>query len=230
MAWPSGIDIEVQTEPEGQFDLAPEAQEDQPALTKVAPAVGAKNAGREAADVAPVKTQPLEGVGRADLDPTSLRAALADQARPTPESSAPQRPSSPIVQKVAEQIAKVASESGTTIIRLKPYGMGTIEISVDRSKAGRLDVEMRVQNPMVLDAMRNERGAISHLFNAGSGQAGGTLSMDLLHSGNGRSDPEQRREAPSGAAAQTEEEDEAPETPSTPVKSAPDTGALNILT
>lgn len=53
MAWPSGIDIEVQTEPEGQFDLAPEAQEDQPALTKVAPAVGAKNAGREAADVAP---------------------------------------------------------------------------------------------------------------------------------------------------------------------------------
>ncbi len=142
-------------------------------------------------------TQPVEQT----LSTAQIRAAVAQLTlAPTQETPQPApQPKSPIVQKVVDQVAQLPTEPGTTTIRLKPHGMGIVEISVERTKDGRLDVDMRVQNPLVLDAMRNERGALSHLFQ-GNG-ANGSLSMDLFQPGAGRNG----QDAPGDTSDQTSE-------------------------
>ena len=94
------------------------------------------------------------------------------------------RPKSVIVQNLAERIAALPSGPGTSTIRLTPHGLGLVEITIEQAQNGRLEVSMRVQNPLVLDAMMNERAALSHLFGTGAngGQAG-SLAMDLFQPG-----------------------------------------------
>ncbi|PLS21132.1 hypothetical protein [Neptunicoccus cionae] len=169
--------------------------------------------------------------------PQPLRPVLAP-VQPAPElqtAPAPQPTKSPIVRQVMEQLVQYPTEGGVATIRLKPHGMGVIEISVDRAKDGGLNVDMRVQNPLVLDAMRAERGAISHLFQPTGTTAGGTLSMDLFQSGAGTGREEQHRQNPpseSKTSSDTQADPEHAEDPALPLRSRQTraSGAVNILT
>ena len=169
--------------------------------------------------------------------PQPLRPVLAPaQAAPEQQATPPQQPiKSPIVRQVVDQLAHQPSEDGGATIRLKPHGMGVIEISVDRAKDGGLNVDMRVQNPLVLDAMRAERSAISHLFQPTGTTAGGSLSMDLFQSGagTGREDT-QRQNTPSeqNASGDNQGDAEAADDPALPARDRQTgaLGAVNILT
>ncbi|MBR9862860.1 MAG: hypothetical protein GYB24_05390 [Rhodobacteraceae bacterium] len=169
--------------------------------------------------------------------PQPLRPVLAPvQAAPELQTApAPQPTKSPIVRQVIEQLVQYPTEDGVATIRLKPHGMGVIEISVDRAKDGGLNVDMRVQNPLVLDAMRTERGAISHLFQPTGTTAGGSLSMDLFQSGagTGREDT-QRQNTPSEqkASGDTQGDAETADDPALPARDRQTgaLGAVNILT
>ncbi len=141
-------------------------------------------------------------------------------------------PQSPIVQKVTEQISKIPTENGTTTIRLKPHGMGAVEITVEKASNGRIEVDLKVQNPLVLEAMRSERGAIAHLFSSQANGGGGSLSMELMNSGNGQGKPARQEDSASrsggDAEAASHEEDTAGQDKAQRTYAGP--GTLNILT
>lgn len=170
----------------------------------------------------PVAPQPHRSI----LTPVQPTAEM----QPAP---APQPSKSPIVRQVMEQLVQYPTENGVATIRLKPHGMGVIEITVDRAKDGGLNVDMRVQNPLVLEAMRSERGAISHLFQPTGNNGNGTLSMDLFQSGTGREDQQRQ-----GQNAQNKPSGEAQNDADTPEESTflarngqnQPSRALNILT
>lgn len=165
--------------------------------------------------------------------PTLTPTPAIAESQPDP---APQPSKSPIVRQVMDQLVQYPTQNGIATIRLKPHGMGVIEITIDRTKEGNLTVDMRVQNPLVLEAMRNERGAISHLFQPTGNGAAGTLSMDLFQSGTGRNGQDQHGQTPKDA--QNSDADNTPEDPknhqNTPIeaqnKQTRDSGVLNILT
>jgi hypothetical protein len=154
-------------------------------------------------------------------------AASATFAAPARESTTAQ---SPMVQKVVDQIAKIPNTDGTTTIKLTPHGMGSVEITVEKMSNGRIDVELRVQNPLVLEAMRNERGAISHLFSSQGNNAGGSLSMELMNSGGGQQSRDDKASSDAGKTSETGVTDEEPEETIETPRIQGGSGSLNILT
>ncbi|WP_154667724.1 hypothetical protein [Leisingera caerulea] len=169
--------------------------------------------------------------------PQQMRLAAVQTAM-SPEAPQPApQPNSPIVRQVVDQLVQIPTETGTATIRLKPHGMGVIEISVDRAADGRLEVDMRVQNPLVLEAMRNERSAISHLFQPSGGNSGGSLNMDLFQPGTGRGGQgQQQGQTPRTADGSSEGPDRAESLDNSgpddnaPRSQARSAGGLNILT
>nr|WP_325250172.1 hypothetical protein [Amylibacter sp.] len=189
----------------------------------------APSASPKTAEVQPLADTPASAPVQ-QIRPTLTPIPAPAEAQQPP---APQPSKSPIVRQVMDQLVQYPTENGMATIRLKPHGMGVIEITVERTKEGSLTVDMRVQNPLVLEAMRNERAAISHLFQPTANSAGGTLSMDLFQSGTGRNGQDQQGQAakdtPSGTAQNTSED-----TQDTPVMAQNQqtraSGVLNILT
>ncbi|MEY8799558.1 hypothetical protein AB9K35_04460 [Leisingera sp. XS_AS12] len=173
----------------------------------------------------------------ATILPQQMRLAAVQPAM-SPEAPQPApQPNSPIVRQVVDQLVQIPTETGTATIRLKPHGMGVIEISVDRAADGRLEVDMRVQNPLVLEAMRNERSAISHLFQPSGGNSGGSLNMDLFQPGTGRGGQgQQQGQTPRTADGSSEGPDRAESLDNSgpddnaPRSQARSAGGLNILT
>ncbi|MAQ85990.1 MAG: hypothetical protein CMH12_22815 [Maritimibacter sp.] len=188
-----------------------------------APRTSAPTAQLQTTSQAADQTQPMSAAQLRAAVAQALPQPAAEQSQPAPQ------PKSPIVQKVVDQVAQLPTEPGTTTIRLKPHGMGIVEISVERTKDGRLDVDMRVQNPLVLDAMRNERGALSHLFQGTGAQ--GSLSMDLFQPGagqNGQDAPGDTADGPTEHLAEDTGDDLGePDTPAAPKQVS---GGLDILT
>lgn len=125
----------------------------------------------------------------------------AAAAAPAPAPAAPQRPATPLVRAVAAQLADLPLEDGRVRLQLKPHGMGLIEVELIRDMAGRQEIAIRVQNPMVLEALRAERGAMQELL-AGHGHGDG-LQLDLFHRGasGGQADSEDAGAGRRGAAA-----------------------------
>lgn len=117
----------------------------------------------------------------------SFEAHLAKAAEP------PAPPRSPLVQAAVDRLAPLPAAVGETVVRLNPHGLGLIEVVINEGRNGALDVALRVQNPLVLEAMRQERDAVAVVFAAPQGGADGSLSMDLMQSGarqgGGGSDP-----------------------------------------
>lgn len=105
----------------------------------------------------------------------------------------PAPPRSPLVQAAVDRLAPLPATVGETVVRLNPHGLGLIEVVINEGRNGALDVALRVQNPLVLEAMRQERDAVAVVFSAPQGGADGSLSMDLMQSGarqgGGGSDP-----------------------------------------
>lgn len=98
----------------------------------------------------------------------------------------PVRPRSAIVPNVVERVAALPREVGETVIHLKPHGMGLIEVSIQQARDGGLDIVLRIQNPMVLEAMQAERQAVAQAIGGQGSAASGSLTMDLFQSGSGQ--------------------------------------------
>lgn len=68
-------------------------------------------------------------------------------------------------------------ETGRTTLTLRPQGLGLIEIEISKDQENRVHMSMRVQNPMVLDAIQSDRQLISGLLeNNGRALSGFDLS------------------------------------------------------
>lgn len=127
---------------------------------------------------------------------------IASAAGPADTLAAPQRPASPLVRNVAAQLANLPLEDGYLKLQLKPQGMGLIEVELIRDMAGRQEIAIRVQNPMVLEALRAERGAMLELL-AAHGHSDG-LQLDLFQKGSSKGRGERDEAAPAqGALAST---------------------------
>lgn len=105
--------------------------------------------------------------------PSEKEAPREAEARSRPAPAAGFR--SPLAANVASQLQGHDLRDGAVTIRLKPHGMGLIEVEIARNARGDNEVLLRVQNPMVLEALRGERQAMADIL---SGQGG--LSMELF--------------------------------------------------
>ena len=145
-------------------------------------------------------------------------------------SAAPPQPRSPLVQAAVERLTPLPAAAGETVLRLNPHGLGLIEVVIHDGRNGALDVALRVQNPLVLDAMRQERDAVAVVFSASQGGAEGSLSMDLMQSGTrqgGGGEDARRQPQQTGQLAPESWTDEAPDAPEHQVLSA---DRVNIVT
>jgi hypothetical protein len=117
------------------------------------------------------------------------RLASASAVSPS-ETAAASTPQSPIVRNVMECIDPSTLKDGSVTIVLKPHGLGTIEMSIVSSGDGRMSVAMKVENPLVLDAMRSESRSLEQSFQAKGADV--TLEMDLSGQGQARQDQASR--------------------------------------
>lgn len=145
---------------------------------------------------------------RADLPaPPIMARSFAQHLDPRPE--APVAPRSPLVQAAVERLTPLPATVGETVVRLNPHGLGLIEVSIQQGQNGALDVALRVQNPLVLQAMQQERDAVAQAISPPQGGQAGTLTMDLFQSGTGGSQrdaqapPQAHRPAADGDSTQT---------------------------
>lgn len=122
----------------------------------------------------------------------AVKATMAP-VRPVDTLAVPARPASPLVKSVADQVSRQANDDGKLTLHLRPHGMGLIEMEVNRDQNGRAEIIMRVQNPMVLDALRAERTAMLDLI--GSQGSGDSLDLDLYRGGDDRDDQGNRQPA-----------------------------------
>lgn len=95
-------------------------------------------------------------------------------------------PRSPLVLAVLDRISPLPSAVGETVVRLNPHGLGLIEVKLQERADGLLDVSLRVQNPLVLEAMRLELDRVAESVLTAQGGASGSLSLDLFPSGTGQ--------------------------------------------
>jgi hypothetical protein len=117
--------------------------------------------------------------------PQTFAAEMSKVAEPPPA------PRSPLVQAVVDRIGTLPAAVGETVVRLNPKGLGIIEVVIHEGRDGALDIALRVQNPLVLDAMRQERDAVAlAIAPQQGGAAAGSLSLDLFQSGAGQRDPQ----------------------------------------
>ncbi|GEM_PF-2944269 len=70
-------------------------------------------------------------------------------------------PASPLVRNILDRMQELEVSEGKTRILLRPQGMGALEIDILRQADGRIHLAIKVENPMVLDALRNESSALS---------------------------------------------------------------------
>ena len=171
-------------------------------------------------EAVPFRPEPVEDGPAPDTVPVfdDLLATGVTPARPqAPLAPAAEtvlaRMQSPLARQVAGQVMVAAAGSQAEdrlVVRLKPHGMGIIEIEVTRGRDGAPEVAMRVQNPMVLEALRSERQAMADLVS--SHMKGDSLSMDLMSTpqeGRGQGeDPRPRREGAAGRSEALERPEE----------------------
>ncbi|TMV54526.1 flagellar hook-length control protein FliK [Thioclava sp. BHET1] len=98
---------------------------------------------------------------------------------------------------VNSQIRSATFTGDQTRISLTPHGLGTIEIDMKRDEAGRMQVVLRADNPMVLSALRGDRDTLSAIL-TGSGITadGGTLDFQEFTQG----EQQRRKQGGSGGA------------------------------
>ena len=152
---------------------------------------------------APVKSEPslvAKAPDQPDVTPQGFEERLAArEIAPNPPKAAPQRPElPPLVRNVIERMEEVNLQEGNTRVLLKPQGLGLLEIDMSSAPDGRMNLTIRAENPMVLEALKQESGALS-LF---MGQKGFDLS-----GGEPQLDQYQRPKAALVALGEAEEEE-----------------------
>jgi hypothetical protein len=100
----------------------------------------------------------------ADISAEAFRPVVETQSIQADQVSPRNIPKSPIVQNVMAHIQSTKVEPGTITVRLRPDGLGIVELQITQDQDGTMEVSLRAKNPMVLDALRLERHAISDIL------------------------------------------------------------------
>lgn len=140
-------------------------------------AVPGQNAAVQAAAV-------QSGAGMTTGQVAGTPAAAVTSAAAAQSGPAAQVPAAAFAGFVSTQIRSAGVQDGVTRIALQPRGLGEIEVDMRRDDSGRLNVVLRVENPMVLAALRGDQARLAEILSAsgmagqgGSGQPGATLDF-----------------------------------------------------
>lgn len=111
----------------------------------------------------------INGPQSAARDVTEAAASARTQgARESAE------PSSPLLRNVLDRLQELEQSEGRTRVLLRPQGLGILEIDVVRLADGRLQMSIRAENPLVLQSLEQDAGALSDFLGArGFDLAGG---------------------------------------------------------
>lgn len=163
------------------------------------------------AELRPIKHRGHEN--RAEASKADFESLMADFEPPKPsdlqnvdvprKATGTARPQ--LVANVMDQLQAHDLDDGLVTIKLKPHGMGLLEVEITKNARGQSEVVLRVQNPMVLDALRAETGAMSSILGSD-----GKLSLELFTADRGRQQQRDERQAdPAKGTAETAEDEHA---------------------
>lgn len=124
-------------------------------------------------------------------DPTSLGATTLAAATSTPHAVQ----AAAFAGMLGTQIRAAQPSDGVTRIALSPRGLGEIEIDMKRDSSGRLNVVLRVENPMVLAALRNDHLRLTDMFATPGGGAQPSLDFESFANRDGQPQDQGRRRA-----------------------------------
>lgn len=192
---------------EGQTDPAPEPEiAEEITLAKVSKPEAKPTTVAAQDPLSVVTSQPDEPQTVAALTPLQTKEATSFEKLVAQAALAPSVPdekpvASPLVRNILDRMQELEVSEGKTRILLRPQGMGALEIDILRQADGRMHLALRVENPLVLDALRNESGALSSFM----GEKGFDLS-------NGGPDLSSYHQMPQGEEAGPEDEAEIIET------------------
>lgn len=209
----------------------PEATAPAPRQPQAPVAEAALPAPRPAAD--PVVATPLQPEAGVQAEPAQpgplpplpaeapLRSAEAPAVPAAPVS--PQAaPRSTLTRNVFERLDELEHSEGRTRVLLRPQGLGILEIDVTRLADGRMQVSLRAENPLVLQALQQDASTLTDYLGArGFDMAGG--GPDL-----GRYSRPAPADAGSAPGVGTEPEEETPADPTQPARQG--AGQLDIVT
>lgn len=221
---------------------APSGAEPEPLPT--APRLTAEAANPPEARLSPTPLSPSEVAGLQAKPPTATAEAAAEAANPPPGLAASEGPGQilaerpaavlaappaaparaappPLLRNVLDRLSEVEIAEGKTRLLLRPKGLGVLEIDIARQLGGRLQLVIRAENPLLLEALRQESGAMSaYLGERGFDLSGGEAEL-------GRWRPPAAEAEAEGAAQALEEEPGAD--PSAP-RSLLDGARLDLVT
>ncbi|KIN77167.1 flagellar hook-length control protein FliK [Sulfitobacter mediterraneus] len=123
------------------------------AETAIAPALGPLGATPEALD--PLLTPRADAAPVQGFDPATAAKVAA------PQEAAPKAPPKPFAEALISQVKSVEVSEGRTSVSLHPRGLGNIEIEVVTEKDTAAKVVVRVENPAVLQSLRDERDLLA---------------------------------------------------------------------
>lgn len=96
-----------------------------------------------------------------------VRASNPLDAPARAQAAADPSPSFMLARNAAAQIRGKVFEEGRTRVELSPRGLGDVEVEVARDDSGKLRVVLRVENPAVLTAFRQDREALLSVLREG---------------------------------------------------------------
>jgi hypothetical protein len=131
---------------------------------------------------------------------------------------------------VGPQISPSGLTEGRTQITLRPDGLGAVEIELKTDPSGRLSVLLRVENPTVLQALREDRNVLlMGLEQSGLDLDGPGLSFESF--GESAEHGFEREGRPARSALREAEPETAPPPPKRPRYAPPvGGGRIDILT
>ncbi|UWR17462.1 flagellar hook-length control protein FliK [Sulfitobacter sp. M368] len=128
------------------------------ALTPVAGPIGAVFE-----PIDPTLAPRSDGAPVQGFDPASAAKLAA------PQEAAPKAPPKPFAEALISQVKSVEVSEGRTSVSLHPRGLGNIEIEVVTEKDAASKVVVRVENPAVLQSLRDERDLLAQAIGLSDG-------------------------------------------------------------
>ncbi|WP_146010247.1 flagellar hook-length control protein FliK [Acidimangrovimonas sediminis] len=152
------------------------------------------------------------GAAQAQTPVATGGAATAAQVHvgSSPGAQAP-APAAAFAGMIGLQLRAAQPDEGVTRIALSPRGLGEIEIDMKRDAAGKLNVVVRAENPMVLTALRNDQARLGEILGGTGAGAAPTLDFESFGRGGGNAGRDERGcSTPASALEASDEGDDVP--------------------
>lgn len=161
--------------------------------------------------------------------PLVVETARATSGPATPETDAPAPRGTPepprFAQAIAAQVRAAQVSDGHTRVALNPRGLGQIELDLKTDADGRMSIVVRVENPAVLTALRDDRALLAQAIGAPEGS-----QMDFQAQSDARRDAGQPDTGPARPdRAQATEDETQTAAPARP-RAVIDRGQLDLTT